>query len=250
MEEQKEKLTLINKFVKVKDESQGIDNSGVIAFMYPNFLVKDEVFFDYENDIIYTGKYEKGLKDILINATHSFIALCDGGVIDIDFTNREVILQVLKDKYSGRFSKEKIDIMLNMPEDDFWKSFKKLWVKNSSMSKEEGDVKIFDLYDDIVHKRSKSKILKDYFELSEYYSDNAIFASVLSFIEKSFNPNNVRSDSGNYLRMLKAFKETRGAEAQSILYYLYRKGCDDNDIDRKFRVMFLLTTLGKGDYLT
>ena len=249
-EEQKEKLTLINKFVKVKDENRGIDNTGVIAFMYPNYLVKDEVFFDYNNDIIYTGKYERDIRDILSNATHSFIALCDGGITDVDFTNREVILQVLKDKYSGRFSKEKMDIMLNMSDDDFWKTFKKLWVKNSGMSKEESDIKIFDLYDDIVHKRSKSKILKDYFSLSKDYSDSAIFASMLSFIEKSFNPNSVRSDSGNYLRMLKTFKETRGAEAQAIIYHIYRSGCEDNDIDRKYRTMLLLTMLGKGDYLT
>ena len=127
-QEPQEPLTLIDKIVKARDVSRGIDNSNIIPFMYPSFIKKDELFFDYENSVIIDMPYKFSLAKDLKRTTKHFIAICDSGIPDIDFTDRSVILQVLRDHHKGKFSQERMALMRDMSEQDFWYTFKIQWI--------------------------------------------------------------------------------------------------------------------------
>lgn len=244
-EEKKEPLSLINKIVKVKDSSNGIDNTGIIPFMYPDFIVKDELFFDYDNSVIINAKYSPNLKSELQHGTKKFIALCDSGMQDIDFTNREIILQVLKDRHKGRFSKEKMSVMLDMSEFEFWQNFKRYWVVNLKQEKED-EVSFLDLYNVLGGKTYE--IFNVYFKLRQEYSDSTIYSTVLGFIDKSFHPEKVASQSGSYLKSLRLFRKNFGYQAQIALEECYRMKCE-SDLDKQYRTMFLLKSLGRGNVI-
>ena len=244
-EEKKEPLSLINKIVKVKDSSNGIDNTGIIPFMYPDFIVKDELFFDYDNSVIINAKYSPNLKSELQHGTKQFIALCDSGMQDIDFTNREIILQVLKDRHKGRFSKEKMSVMLDMSEFEFWQNFKRYWVVNLKQESED-EVSFLDLYNVLGGKTYE--IFNVYFKLRQVYSDSTIYSTVLGFIDKSFHPEKVASQSGSYLKSLRLFRKNFGPQAQITLEECYRMKCE-SDLDKQYRTMFLLKSLGRGNVI-
>ena len=244
-EEKKEPITLINKIVKARDSSNGIDNSGIIPFMYPDFIVKDELFFDYDNSVIINAKYSPTLKSDLQHGTRQFIAMCDSGMQDVDFTDREIILQVLKDRHNGRFSKEKMSIMMDMSEFEFWQNFKRFWVVNMKQEKED-DVSFLDLYNVLGGKTFE--VFNVYFKLREVYSDSTIYSTVLGFIDKSFHPERVASQSGSYLKSLRLFRTKFGYQAQKTLEECYRMKCN-SDLDKQYRTMYLLKNLGRGDII-
>ena len=76
--------------------------SGIVPFMYPDFLVIDDIFFDYENKIIYTGAYSSTLKQDLEHGTKEFIAISNKGMADIDLTDRDMAISVLYDKWKRK----------------------------------------------------------------------------------------------------------------------------------------------------
>jgi hypothetical protein len=241
-----ELLTLVNKIVKVRDASNGIDNSGYIPFMYPDFIVKDELFFDYDNNVIIEMKYSPKLKEDLHHATKNFIAICDSGMQDIDFTDRDTIIQVLKDKHKGRFAKDKVELLQNLGEFEFWQSYKKFWVLNTKVDTE-GKVGIFDLYK--VIGRRKDEVFNVYFKLREIYSDATIYSVLLGFMDKSLHPDKVSTQNGNYLRLLREFCQSPIAEEALIALRECYQMPSSTETERQYRTMFLLNHLGKRDII-
>lgn len=247
MEEQKdERLSMINKIVRVRDLSNGIDNSGIISFMYPDFIVKDGIFFDYEHSIIFTGKYKQGLKDELEHGTKEFIALCDSGIPDIDFTQRDIQLQILYGRSKRKVSENTKEVVSNLSEREFWDYFKKYWVTGKSSLDDENNISMFELYK--VLGKQKHDIMEVYVKLREVYSDNTIFSSVLSFIEKAQNPDRVSSQNGNYLKMLKDFNATWGVQASKVMQFAYMLP-SQTDAESQFRTQYVLLHLGKGQLI-
>ena len=238
-----EKLDLINKIVKTRDPENGIDNSGIISFMYPNFIKKDEIFFDYENSVIIECKYSSKLKEELSHGTKQFIALCDNGIPDIDFTNREVIMQVLKDKRKSKFGKDKEKLMMEMPDIDFWNLYKRLWVLHMGVEKSDTEEGIYNLYETLGGQTNE--IFEMYFKILDKYGDRVIYSSLLSFIDKSLNPEKVSSENGNYLKLLRKFREGLGERAKLAVEESYKMKCSTED-EKQYRTMLLLRRLGKG----
>ena len=240
--ENTEKLTLVNNIVKVVDAAEGIDNTGIVSFMYPSFLVKDEIFFDYENDVIFTGKYKSGLKAELAHGTRNFIAF--GSIApDVDFTNKETIIKVLYSKWNKEPSETVANALESMSDQEFWDYFKKFWILGKSKL-EDKKVSLYNLYS--VLGKQRHDILKTYFELREVYSDSTIFSGVLSFIEKSLNPDQVSSQNGRYLKMLDEFRRSYGPVLIPIVQRAYiMKG--DSTSDKEYRTLWLLMQLGKGN---
>lgn len=240
-----EKLTLINKVVKVIDTSAGIDNTGIISFMYPDFIPKDEIFFDYENNILFTGRYKYGVKEELEHGTKNFIALSSTGIYDVDFTIRETIVKVLYGKWGKDVPEAVLDDIKSMNDSDFWDYFKKFWILGRSKIDDSGK-KLYELHS--VLGKQRHDILKTYFELREVYSDSTIFSSVLGFIEKSLNPEQVSSNNGIYLSTLKKFSEEYGDKVIPIVRAAYvMKG--DSAGDKEYRTLWMLMQLGKGNII-
>ena len=239
-----EKISLVNKIVKTRNAAEGIDNTGIIPFMYPDFLVKDELFFDYKNSVIIETAYSPTLKLDLKNATARFIAICDSGFPDVDFTDRSVIIQVLKDKY-WQFGKNKIDVMMDMEEEDFWKEFKKQWVRNTGKDFEK-ETSMYQLF--MVLGKSAHEVFNVYFKLRRSYSDSVILSSVLSFIDKSLHPDKVSSNNGKYLKLLREFRENLGNKEKECIQMCYRLR-DDTEMNLQYKTMYLLRGLSGGKVL-
>lgn len=239
------KITLENKLVRVVNTSEGIDNTGIISFMYPSFISKSEIFFDYENNIIFTGKNRTGLRQELEHGTKSFIALVSNGMFDIDFTNRETAIKVLYSKWDKEPTDDTRKILESMTENDFWDYFKKFWILGTSKSENKG-VTIYDLYK--VLGKQKFDILKVYFRLREVYEDSTIFSAVLSFIEKALNPDQVSSQNGLYIKMLREFSESYKGQMIPIIKRAYMMKSDTSG-EREYRTLWVLMQLGKGNII-
>jgi hypothetical protein len=237
-----ETLSLVNKVVKCVDSENGIDVTGLIYVMYPNFVVRDEIFFDYENNVVYTGNITSGTKAELEHGTNSFIALCSSGFYDIDFTNRERQIDVLYAKFGKQPSEEIKKTLCDMSLPEFLDYFKKFWVIGRSKM-EEKSVTLYNLYQ--VLGKQRYDILKIYFQLREVYSDSTIFSGVLSFLEKASNPDSVTSQNGRYLKMLNDFRKDYAGYIIPIIQRVYTLKTE-TDSDREYRTLYLLMQLGKG----
>ena len=243
--EEIEKISLVNKLVRVSNTSEGIDNSGIIPFMYPSFKMREEIFFDHGNDVIYTGKYHQNIRKELENGTKSFIAMCSYGMYDVDFTNRDTIIKVLYSKWDKTPSEDTKNMLDNMSNNDFWDFFKKFWVTGRSKF-DKGGKSLLDLHK--VLGKQRYEILKIYLELKEVYPDSVIFSSVLGFLEKALNPEMVSSKSGIYMNLLKEFGESYSSGLVSIIQKAYMlKGSTKSD--KEYRTLWLLMQLGKGNMI-
>lgn len=245
MAENIEPISLINKIVKVVDKQANIDNTGIVSFMYPDFIVKDDIFFDYENSIIYIGRYNYNLKKELEHGTKQFIALCDTGVQDIDFTDRETNIKVLYSKWNKKISDNTKEVLMNLNQKDFWDYFKKFWILGTS-TLDESSLPIYKLHSLLGGQRFD--ILKMYFELRESYSDSTIFSSVLSYIEKAMNPDKISSQNGLYIKQLENFRKAYGITAGDIILSIYKLP-SDVDSEKTYRLLNMLMRFGKGDFI-
>ena len=237
--------SLIGKIVRTYNESTGEDVSGIVPFMYPDFLVKDDIFFDYENKIIYTGEYTSTLKEDLTHGTLEFIALSNKGMTDIDLSERDTAISVLYDKWGRKVSDTTREALNSMSEKEFWGYFKKYWVVGKSKIDDKSK-SLYSLYQ--VLGKQRNDILKSYFELREVYSDSTIFSSVLSFIEKSLNPESVSSQNGYYLKLLNDFRTNFGSVAVRAVQDAYILECKSSS-QKEYRTLRLLMQLGRGNIL-
>ena len=233
-----EDVSLINHSVRA--ETFG---TGMLEFMYPSFMVKSEVFFDYKNDVIYIGKNQRDLKGMLSHATHSFISTVDAQP-DFDMDDRDTQMRVLYGKWGKSPSEKVIEVLRNLTEEDFLEYFKRYWVVGSSKMDKDIGVTIYDLYKTLG--KSKHETMKTYFKLKTVYEDKYILSCVLSFIEKAYCPEKVTSSSGIYLNMLKEFSKADRKNMQNLLTFIYKI---KNDESASYRTMWFLSQLGKGEIL-
>ena len=237
--------SLIGKIVKTYNESVGEDMSGIVPFMYPDFLVKDEIFFDYDNKIIYTGPYSTSLKEELSHGTKEFIAVSNKGMADIDLSDRNTAITVLYDKWNRKISDSTVDALTSMSEKEFWTYFKKYWVVGRSQI-DEKNKSLYSLYQ--VLGKQRNDILKVYYELREIYSDATIFSSTLGFIEKALNPDSVSSQNGYYLKLLNDFRTNFGEVSIKAVQGAYIMESRTQS-QKSYRTLWLLMQLGRGNIL-
>lgn len=240
-----EKISLIGKTVKTIDSSEGIDVTEIVSFMYPNFVIREEISFDYENDVIYVGPYARDIKDILSHGTKSFIAVANMGIQDIDLTSRETSIDILYSKWNRTPGKEIRETLGDMIEPDYWRYFKTYWVTGRS-SIEDSGVSLWKLYN--VLGKQRYEILKCYFTLRETHSDSSIFSGLLGFINRSLNPDENSSQRGRYNLLLKEFAAEYGASAVQVIRMAYLMPCS-TDQDREYRTLWTLMHFGKGAML-
>lgn len=193
-----------------------ISNKSLLEVFYPNFLVKDKLFFDNDNSIIYIGKPQKNLMGFLENNTKEFINTI--GVCDVDFDIKENLIKFVYDKFN-KIPKEKvIEILSNFPNIDFYNFIKSYWVSGISYIDDESNVSIYDLF--IAMSNSKAESLKVINKLLEIYPIGVLQNSVETFLEKVISFPEV---SGNYryFNLLKKFKENNINKLKKILYDYY-----------------------------
>lgn len=232
-----EQLSILNKLISIEDTS-------LISFMYPNMIIKDDIFFDYENDVIYVGKFYRKLKEDLGHGTKSYVGIVNTGIFEVDFNNRENRIRALYTKWNKEPSDKVMDVLLNMSEDDFIEYFKKYWILGSHKIESAGDLSPYDLYK--VFGKSKHEILKVYLELSKYYEDKYILNSVLGFLEKVARPESVSSNNGRYLTLLDNFRKfsSRSMNLKMVLYRAYTSNMDTHS-----KLLWIILNCGTGRIL-
>lgn len=237
-----EQVSIINKIVKAASIPDGIDNTSIISYMYPNFVQRSEIFYDKDNDVLYQGKGYPGLKQELQNGTRSFIAVVTSGLYDIDFTNREVIIKVLYTKWSKEPNEDTLKLLNDMTEHDFWNFFKRFWILGSSKL-EKSDVYMTELFKHFGKQRHD--IMRTYFKLRETYDDSVIFSAVLGFLEKAMTPSKYEHLKGSYQRLLQEFNKAYGDKIRSIVQQVYLISVSTPS-DREYRTIWMLSNLGTG----
>lgn len=235
-----EKIFLENKLVRTV--SEGVDCTGLLPFMFPNYEQKDRIFYDKDNLILYTGKYSSGIRKELEEGTKGFVAICNVGMYDYDITDRETLLHVVYSKWDREPKENVYKFVENLSDDDFYDFIKKFWILGKSKV-EFSKRFIFNLYKTLGKQRYD--ILKCYFDLREEFKDSMIFSSVLSFIDKSLDIDSISSSNGNYLTMLENFRKEYGKTIVNIISSAYTIECK-NSMDREYRTLWVLMQLGKG----
>lgn len=236
-----EKISLENSLVKTV--SEGVDCTGLLPVFFPNYEQKDRIFYDKDNFVLYTGKYSNGLKRELLEGTKGFVAVCNIGMYDYDITDRDTLLRAVFSKWDKEPKDSVYRYIENLSEDDFFDFVKKFWITGKSKI-EYSKKSIFNLYK--TFGKQRYDILRCYFDLREEFSDNIIFSSVLSFIEKSLNPDMVSSSNGTYLSLLDNFRKEYGKNIVNIISTVFTMKCK-NVSDREYRTIWLLMQLGKGE---
>lgn len=233
-------ISLENKLVRTI--SEGVDCTGLLPFMFPNYCQREEIFFDKDNFVLYVGKYKSGLRKELEEGTKGFVAVCNSGMFDVDITDRETLLSIVYGKWGKSPSESVLKLSDGLTDFDFYSFVKTFWVSGKSKI-DSSKRSIFNLYKTLGKQRYD--ILKCYFDLREDFSDSMIFSSLLSFIEKSLNPDTVASQNGTYLMLLENFRKDFGQNIVNIISTAYTMRCR-NDADREYRTLWVLMQLGKG----
>lgn len=228
--------------VLLKTESRDLDATGLVYFMFPNYLPREELFFDYENSVIYIGKYVSDLKKTLQSGTKEFIAVVNTGMYDYDISNRDSLVELAYSKWEKEVPKSISDIVQSMYEIDFINFFKILWITGTSYIDTDSTLSVFELYKVLGGQRYD--ILRKYFELKEIYSDSYIYSCLLSFIDKSVHPEQVSSQNGRYLKMLDDFKN----EYHEVIGGVAQKSYKMNT-SKEYRTLWTLMQFGKGEMI-
>lgn len=240
-----EKVTLINKLVKASSAADGIDNRGIISFMYPGFVKREEIFYDQDKDVLFFGKSKQGLRQELEQGTRNFIAVVSTGLYDIDFTNRETIVKVLYSKWDKTPTEETLKLLYDMTDHDFWDFFKKFWILGSSKTEKE-NMSMMPLFKNLGKQRYD--ILKFYFELREVYSDSHIFSSLLGFLEKSLDPSQYDHMKGGYPKALQDCHAIFGNSIRPLVQQAYFMKSSTPG-EKEYRTMWMLYRMGKGNFI-
>ena len=238
-----EKIFLENSLVRTV--SEGVDCTGLLPFFFPNYEQKDSIFYDKDNYVLYTGKYSSGLKKMLSDGTKGFVAVCNIGMFDYDITDRDTVLRVVYSKWDKEPRESVYRFMESLSDEDFYDFIKKFWITGKSKV-DLSNKSVFSLYKTLGKQRHD--ILKCYFDLREDYTDNMIFSSILSFIEKSLNPDIVSSTNGTYLSLLDNFRKEYGKNIVNIISTAFTMKCR-NASDREYRTLWVLMQLGKGEMI-
>ena len=138
-----DKICLENSLVRTV--SEGVDCTGLLPYLFPNYEKKDDIFYDKDNYVLYTGKYFSGLKKRLLEGTKGFVAVCNIGMFDYDITDRETMLGVVYSKWDKEPGDNVYKFIENLSDDDFYKFVKKFWVLGKSKV-ESSKRSVFSLY--------------------------------------------------------------------------------------------------------
>lgn len=228
---------LLNQIVNADERSLG-----AICFMFPEFVMLQDLVYDKDLSVIYTGKYDSGIKSELAGMTKQFIVVSNTGRVDVDFTDKSIILDVLYEKWGKRPKDEIVEMISNLEDDDFWSYFKHYWVLGASKI-DEVQGSLFDLYK--VLGKSRHDILVEYFKLREVFPDNYIFSGLLSFLEKVMSPSKVTSQSGRYIKLLDDFRAKFGKSVRNVLFEAYKFQGSDVE-DKAYRTLWMLLQFGMG----
>ena len=102
---------LLGKTVKTSDKN-------LLEFFYPEFVFRENLFFDEENSVIYVGSEREHLIEYLTAGTKQFVnTIPTDDCYDFDFDDKEELLKFVYSKWGQNFKKSidkvELDYLLN-----------------------------------------------------------------------------------------------------------------------------------------
>lgn len=220
---------MVGKTVKIKDPY-------LLKFFYPDFQVKEELTYtDRDAKIIYVGKSRRDLRDYLASNTEQFINTV--GVPDIDFNNKEKVVEWAFAR-NGKVPTAKIIEQVKNMDDEYFLYLLKIywvtarWVGESS----ESDVSVFDLF--VASTSSVKQSLQIYFSLIEEQPARVVESSFITFLSRIHNIED-QSVSPGYLKLLKSALNKYGPKVKPAVYKLALR----HDSREEFAFIDLITDL-------
>lgn len=201
---------MIGRTVKVSDPY-------MLKFFYPDFQVREELTYsDKDLCIIYVGKSRRDLKDYLGRNTKKFINTV--GVPDLDFSNKEQILEwafKCKDKVVSQKIQEQVK---NLDDEYFLYLLKIYWITGRwAGESNSSDVSVYNLFQSST--TSIKNALQIYFKLVESQPARIVESSFITFLSRIYNIED-QSVSPGYLKLLKSALNKYGPKVKPAVYKL------------------------------
>lgn len=198
------------KTVRIKDPY-------LLKFFYPDYQVRDELTYsDRDVKVIYVGKSQKDLVGYLSRNTKSFINTV--GVPDIDFNNKEQIVEWAYAKKGKSAPAKVIEQAKNSDDDYFLYLLKVFWITGRwECEDEESEVTVYSLFQSTV--QSLKQEIQTYFKLVEIMPARVVESSFITFLSRIYNIDDQNVSNG-YLKLLKTALGKYGPKVKPAVYKL------------------------------
>lgn len=173
-------MSLVGKTVKIDE-----DNKHLIAFFYPDYVMRDYLaFWEAELNVIYTGSPKPDLKASLAIKTKNFISLtAEDNNYDVDLNNRANLLEFVYRKWDYDFkevlSKDTQKYLFGISYEDFLNYIKTYWVLGYS---ELDSWPIIDI-NSLISQTNDKELYKKVISLIETYNEKYIEACVFNYLK-------------------------------------------------------------------
>lgn len=240
------KTVKVNKVEKVSysrgiEEIVRVNDGGLLNFFYPDFIIKDKIFFNQGDKVIYVGEKKANIKEYLRKNTYQFIDTV-GVPVDLDFTDRLELLDFVCGKW--RYERKKIyqdndiEYLLWIDETVFLTYIKQFWLSGkNSLANMDDAIAATTIFEAIV-KRKKG--LPTIIKLIEQHNKDYLEFIILSFLEKTYFKKQTYGFRGEYYQSaLKIIRQRFSPEILTAVLARYRK----MKKSKKMKLFWLFTLL-------
>lgn len=216
-----------------------VNDGGLLNFFYPDFIVKDTIFFNQSDNVIYVGERKADTKQYLREKTHQFINTV--GEPDIDFTNRLELLDFVcgKWRYDRKdvYQTTEIEFLLQMDEANFLSYIKQLWLSGKhSFALKDNAIAASVLFEHIAMQKGRNHVI---FEIIEGHNEDYLETILISFLERAYSKKQSYSSDNYYQAAAKEIRQRVSAEALTTVLARYRK----MKKSKRMKLLWLITFL-------
>lgn len=190
----------------------------MLSFCYPTFIPSISLNeWTMQKNVLYTGSYYSNLINDLHLYTKQFI--CVGYPHEVSLHTRKDWMSLAYQKHNKKIPKHAIESYDVLEEDEFWSTWKTLWVCGKWSPKTVASSSFFSLFKSIL--LSQTGFLKEYFLLRKEYSFLQIESAFLTFLSRVNHVEDSVGISPGYRQILIAVKRAVGHRMKkAIQFYL------------------------------
>lgn len=221
------------------------DNLSLLQFLMPGYRVYSSITdIPQGSSVIFTGANSAANVQALMKATEQFvIRVRPGYSCDYRLEGIDNLIEIMEWRHDKPLNPKIKAYLTEASTEEQIQYFKTYWATGISIVTPPAEVSVWDLYRSLG--KSRHNIMAIYLRLTAAseggYSNDYIVSCLLSFLEKAVDPKTI-SNNGEYLTMLKEFRETFGITGIKQRLLRYYELCNTE----RMRTLWLLYSLGKG----
>lgn len=219
-----------------------INQPELLQFFYPDFQIKQKLFFDQDNAIIYVGPNKEDLIQYLTYRTKAFINTV--GSADFNLNNKKEFLRFVYGKWGKNIDdlpSDTLSYILELPDNDFIDHLKNYWILGySELDVRQNDsIDLLYLFKQIG--RSKTELCSAYVEILKTKSEAEIEYALIKFIDRSLNPTANTQLSAEYKDCLIQFNQIFSKASIARILARYRK----LNMSKRMKLLYLLLSFSE-----